>query len=423
MTRTERVALGFAYFFLTMTGYYILKPVRESFFLGEKGFGNLPKAHLLVMTTTFFTVLVYTRLTRKLGVARLVIVANFFFLVCIAAFWATLYRFDSPEIRSSFAWVYYCWVSLFAVFAVTMFWSVVHTIFTSQDGSKCYGIIGAGGTLGALAGGWLTNRLATVVGTENLLLLAMAALSPCLVLGYLLVKQSAAVTARSTGSADSNMEVTPSNQSESIGQRSTFDIFRSSSFLCVLGLIVMLTIVISVFDEYRYGKIIQDNFVGDNDGRTAFFGKIFLWTNCIGLFFSVVLTGWVQSRFGPRPGITMYAVVVLIASIAFLGGSSLELVFYSAVAVQSVAYSIYQWSRELLYTATTAEEKLIAKGFIDTFLFRAGAGTAALSLLAIGKWDLLSNPARQISFIVLPLILTLAALGWWISAEFKRLKA
>ena len=53
------VVIGFAYLFLVMTSYYILKPVRESFFLGEQGYKNLPLAHLLVLAATFFTVILY----------------------------------------------------------------------------------------------------------------------------------------------------------------------------------------------------------------------------------------------------------------------------------------------------------------------------------------------------------------------------
>ena len=141
------------------------------------------------MTSTYFTMLLYTQLIRRLG-PRLLHFANLFFLVCIAGFWITLSQFGTPEVRSSFAWVYYCWVSIFAVFAVTLFWSVVHTIFTSADGSKCYGIIGSGGTLGALSGAWLTKQLAVRMGTENLLLLAAVILAPCLILSHYLIQQS-----------------------------------------------------------------------------------------------------------------------------------------------------------------------------------------------------------------------------------------
>lgn len=80
MSRKGRSALGFSYIFLVMTGYYILKPFRESFFLGEQGYQNLPFAHLLVMGATFLAFLLYTRATRRLGPARLVSAANVFFV-------------------------------------------------------------------------------------------------------------------------------------------------------------------------------------------------------------------------------------------------------------------------------------------------------------------------------------------------------
>jgi len=178
----------------------------------------------------------------------------------------------------------------------------------------------------------------------------------------------------------------------------------------------------------RYGQIITGAFpVEAGDARTVFFANVYFYTNIIGLFFSLVLTGWVQSRFGPAPGMFLYALAVFATAIAFLMQPSVNVVFWSAVCIQSIAYSIHQWSRELLYTVTTAEEKFVAKGVIDTFLFRAGAATAALTLLVaaeIGRSEaapdgLLSGAVTQMSFVTMPLAIVLMGLIWWISRRFK----
>ena len=465
MSRIQRVILGFTYIFLVMTSYYILKPVRESFFLGEKGYRNLPKAHLLVMVVTFVTVLIYTRASRRLGPARLVTVANLFFIVCISGFWFALQATKEPPekpstqpaaianqttsvetdqsknaadktaarqqvdaqtdqqstdentARGQLAWVYFCWVSVFAVFAVTLFWSVIHTVFSTEEGAKSYGIIGAGATTGAMSGGWLTQTFAQRMGTENLLLLAVGLLVPCLLLGRRLAKLSADPTVGKLAGQDDKPESRKP-------RRDVLRIFRHSPYLCVLGLIVLLTVLVSVFDDYRYGEIINRELT-NRDLRTQFYGSLYFQTNLIGLVFSLVLTGPIQARWGPRPGILMFAFVVMASGAIFLVRANQYVVFYSAVALQSVGYSIYQWSRELLYTTTTHEEKFVAKGFIDTFLFRAGAGTAALCLLAAQEWfpSLLDNAVRDISFITLPLAVVLAGLGWWISGQFHAMKA
>lgn len=418
-----KVVLGFAYIFLVMTGYYILKPVRESFFLGEQGYNRLPIAHLLVLAATFVSVIVYTRATRRLGPSKLVTATNLFFITCVVGFWIFLTQVDvstgwQAALRSKMAWVYYCWVSVFAVFAMTLFWSVTHSIFTAEEGSACYGVIGSGATIGAITGGFVTKTWANEIGTENLLLVAAGTLLPCLILGSCLARMAE----RNADSTDEPREPLANSK------RSVIDIFRNSPYLCVMGLIVMLTVVITVFDEYRYNQLISLEFTGRNDARTAFYGHVYFVANMIGLLFSLVITGIVQSIWGPRPGMLLFALLVIVSAIAFLLSPTIDTVFYSVVAMQSVGYSIYQWSRELLYTQTSREEKFIAKGFIDTFMFRVGAGMASLGLLAaaaVGEHEdgLLAKATTQLSYVTIPLGLLLGAMAWWVSGRFKQLKA
>ena len=421
----RKVGFGFGYIFLVMTSYYILKPVRESFFLGEKGYSRLPIAHLMVLAATFVAVIIYTRVARKLGPARLVTAANLFFVTSVLGFWVFLTQVDvstgwQAALRGKMAWVYYCWVSVFSVFAMTLFWSVIHTIFTASDGSKCYGIIGSGATIGAIFGGWITKSLAERIGTENLLLVAAGFLVPCLLLGHQLVRLVPTSSAQ---------EPEASTEQATKKKRSAIEIFRGSPYLCVMALIVMMTVLITVFDEYRYNQLISLEFEGRGDERTAFFGRIYQTANIIGLFFSLVLTGIVQSIWGPRPGMLLFALLVIVSAIAFMVSPTIECVFCSLVALQSVRYSIYQWSRELLYTQTSKEAKFIAKGFIDTFMFRAGAGGAALALILAsrlfpsrGEQGLLSNAAVEISYVTIPLGVVLACLAWWVTGRFYELK-
>lgn len=416
MSRTARVALGFAYFYLVMTGYYILKPVRESFFMGEQGYQNLPVAHLLVMAATFVAVQSYARAARRVPPGTLVFGANLSFLAAIAAFWVVLGPLAHLGwLRGGAAWVYYCWVSVFAVFAVTLFWSLIHAVFDPEEGSKSYGFIGAGGTLGALSGGFLTERLAELVGTENLLLIALVVLSPCVLLGSRLSREG-------RGRRSREAPEKPGAGTQAVSTRTPREIFAASPYLCVLGAIVTLTIVSSVLDEYRYSRVIQETLT-EEDVRTAFYGSIYFATNVVGLFFSLVVTGPVLARFGPRPGILLYCCVVSTCSVLFPFYPVVDTVYWAAVANQSVAYSIYQWSRELCYSVTTSEEKFVAKSFIDTFLFRVGGAVAALGLLATRGSAFQANAETNFSYFVVPIALAIALLGWWISDRFSELRA
>jgi AAA family ATP:ADP antiporter len=69
--------------------------------------------------------------------------------------------------------VFFVWVSVFNLFAVAVFWSFMADLFTSEQGKRLFGFIGAGGTAGSLAGPAVTIGLSVPLGPTNLLIAAI----------------------------------------------------------------------------------------------------------------------------------------------------------------------------------------------------------------------------------------------------------
>src|SRR5262249_12350092 len=65
------------------------------------------------------------------------------------------------------------WVSVFNLFAVAVFWSFMADLFTSEQGKRLFGFIGAGGTAGSLVGPAVTIGLSIPLGPTNLLIAAI----------------------------------------------------------------------------------------------------------------------------------------------------------------------------------------------------------------------------------------------------------
>src|SRR4051812_41467061 len=72
--------------------------------------------------------------------------------------------------------VFFVWISVFNLFAVSVFWSFMADVFSSEQGKRLFGFIAAGGAAGALLGPFLTVSLAGGLGAGNLLLVAAAVL-------------------------------------------------------------------------------------------------------------------------------------------------------------------------------------------------------------------------------------------------------
>ena len=69
--------------------------------------------------------------------------------------------------------VFYVWLSVFNMFVVSVFWAFLADGFAVSQSKRLFGLIAAGGSLGAIVGSWITADLVDVVGRVHLLLFAV----------------------------------------------------------------------------------------------------------------------------------------------------------------------------------------------------------------------------------------------------------
>src|SRR5580658_8045082 len=127
-TPQERAAAlwSFAYFFMLLAGYYVLRPIRDQMGIagGER---NLP----WLFTATFVTLLVvqplYGALVARLPRARFIPIVYHFFVANIVLFWLLLTLKIGTVIVAR---LFYVWVSVFSLFTVAVFWSFMADLFT-----------------------------------------------------------------------------------------------------------------------------------------------------------------------------------------------------------------------------------------------------------------------------------------------------
>src|SRR5204863_1689638 len=92
-----------------------------------------------------------------------------FFVLNIAAFWLLM---TFGVARQEVARVFFVWISVFNLFAVSVFWSFMADLFSSEQGKRLFGFIAAGGSAGALVGPAITIGLVHALGPINLLIVA-----------------------------------------------------------------------------------------------------------------------------------------------------------------------------------------------------------------------------------------------------------
>ena len=113
------LAWSFAYFFCLLAGYYVLRPLRDEMGIAG-GVKNLP----WLFTATFLVMLaavpLFGAIVARLPRARFVPLVYHFFVANIAIFWLLLtFDFEKPLV----ARIFFVWISVFNLFAVSVFWS------------------------------------------------------------------------------------------------------------------------------------------------------------------------------------------------------------------------------------------------------------------------------------------------------------
>ncbi|MES1179776.1 MAG: MFS transporter, partial [Hyphomicrobium sp.] len=175
------VLASFAMFFALLSAYYIIRPVRDEIgvALGQDALHQLFTvvfAVMLVLVPLFG--FVAARFPRRLVLPAIYI----FFAVNLVIFWLVMRASPgNPWALGTF----FVWGSVFNLFVVSLFWSLMSELWAHEEAKRLYGFISAGGTAGALAGPLLTQGLVSFFAPVDLLLVSAALLMAAMGAGLL----------------------------------------------------------------------------------------------------------------------------------------------------------------------------------------------------------------------------------------------
>ena len=401
-TRQERAAAlwSFAYFFMLLAGYYVLRPLRDRMGIAG-GVRTLP----WMFTATFVTLLViqplYGALVAKLPRARFIAVVYHFFAANLALFWLLLTWKVAPVIVAR---VFFVWVSVFSLFAVAVFWSFMADLFDSEQGKRLFGFIGAGGTAGSLLGPVITIGLSGPLGPVNLLIVAIALLELAVFCVHRL-ERAAGVhqgprpePSRVGGSAFAGLS----------------ELFRSPYLLGVGAWVSLLSFGATIL--YLEQANIVAATVHGAGAQTRIFASIDLAVGLLSLATQVFATGQLLNRFGAGAAAGALPAVYVVGFAALALAPSLIVVAGVQIAQRWMNFAIANPARQVFYTVVSREQKYKAKNVIDVVVYR---GSDALYGWIFGSLEGVGLKIPAIALCALPV-----AAGWLVlSAALGRTQA
>ena len=358
---------SFAYFFCLLASYYILRPLRD-----EMGVAGGVRNLQWLFTGTFLAMLaavpLYGALVARVRRRWFIPLVYHFFVANLAIFWILL-ALDIE--RQNVARVFFIWISVFNLFAVSVFWSFMADVYSSEQAKRLYGFIAAGGSAGALAGPAITIGLVKAMGVVNLIFVAAVLLEiAVLCASRLEIKQAVPKKEQKIGGGAID---------------GLLMVVRSPYIAGIMCWVATLSIV-ATFLYFEQAAIVAAT-SDDPAVRTRIFATVDLVVGLLTLVVQLVATGKLIERFGVGPALALLPLVFAVGFV-FLGAWPVLAVVIAFQALQRTAnFAISNPAREALFPVLHRDEKYKAKNVIDTVVPRgadAAGGWLVAGLRAIG---------------------------------------
>jgi AAA family ATP:ADP antiporter len=380
------VAWSFAYFFCLLASYYVLRPLRDEMGIAG-GVRNLP----WLFTATFLVMLAavpaFGALVARLSRRVFIPIVYHFFAANIVLFWLAL---DSSLDRAVVARVFFVWISVFNLFAVSVFWSFMADVFSSEQGKRLFGFIAAGGSAGALLGPMVTVAIVGVIGPANLLIVAAVLLEAAVFCAQRLEfaerAQDPAAESRIGG-----------------GWLAGLAMVVRSPYLAGIALWVFLLSLTGTFLYLQQADIVS-HASSDPAVRTRIFATIDLTVGVLTILVQFLATGRLLERFGVGRA-AAFLPLVFALGFGVLGAMPVLAVVVAFQALQRTAnFALSNPALQLFYTVLGREEKYKAKNVIDLVVFR---GSDALTSATFSALRGLGLDAATLCLATVPV-----AVGW-----------
>jgi AAA family ATP:ADP antiporter len=399
------------YFFLLLAAYFVIRPIRDEMGVAG-GVRNLPWLYLgtltgMLLIHPFFTALV-SRLPRRLFIP----LSYTFFAVNLIAFWLLFVSLS----EGAGIWtgrVFFVWTSVFNLFVVSIFWSLMADLFRPSQAKRLFGFVAVGGTIGAVVGSSVTAFLAARVGPANLLLVSA---------GILVVAMTTARRLMVTverNRVDDDPRRPPTAQIEQPVGGGVFDgirtVFSSGYLLGIVGYMLLYTVTATIL-YFQQAEIVQASFA-DRAARTVFFARVDLAVNGLTAITQIFFTGRIVRRIGVALALATLPLVCVLGFVAVGITPTLVAIAVFQVLRRSSNYAIARPCREMLYTVIPRDAKYKAKNFIDTFVYRFGDQVGAWSYTGLGALGL---GAAAISMVAAPLAGVWLVVGLWLGRQQQK---
>ena len=346
--------LSFVFIFLLMLAYNMLKPVRDAL---APEWSDVELARLWTINFVFSTIAVslYGFAISRFKLKNVIPGVYAFFGASFVLFYVGASALsDSALINKAF----YVWLSLFSLFHVSVFWSLMADLFTREQAPRLFAFIASGASIGTIAGASITLILAKKIGTLNLML--VAALILVAIIPLITILRSSVSDAAAGSNQESSISGNPF---------AGFRQFVTNPYLLGIAFFIFLYTFIGSFVYFEMKNLMADN---SRDENAAIWAGINLTVNAFAIGTAMFATGRITKAVGLGKTLAMVPLLVAIALLAVFSSPALAVIIVAWVVLKAGNYSITRPGREMLYTTVSREDRFKTKQVIDIVVYRGG---------------------------------------------------
>ena len=390
--------LGSLLFFLVLSSWYTLRPVRN-----EMAVANVDELPYLLAAGALAMLLInplYSWIASRSNLKRIILFCYSFLIFNLMLFllsWRSFGLGDSLWLGR----IFYVWCNVYSFFVVSLFWVVIINLYRDSRKRSFYGFIMAGGSLGAMFGSEISKRFSSSFDELGLELFSVSAalfLFLAMILALYMLSISKKDHTIDTGNAGGG----------------SFDSIKNSLKITEVRNIATYVWIWTALMTIQWITAINivEDWSQDSEQRLRFFATIEQVISPLTLIVQLFFTNLIIKKIGIKNILLSYGILFCIAFMMYGLIPSIFSVGIVTVLLRVFEYGINKPTRETIFSTFEKNDRYKSTVFIDTFISRFG-DLSGSGFIAIGK--LTSIAANSFPLIAIPIAGFLSILGIRIS--------
>ncbi len=392
--------LGSLLFFLVLSSWYTLRPVRN-----EMAVANEDELPYLLAVGALAMLLInplYSWIASRSNLKKIILFCYSFLIFNLMLFllsWRSFGLGDSLWLGR----IFYVWCNVYSFFVVSLFWVVIINLYRDSRKRSFYGFIMAGGSLGAMFGSEISKRFSSSFDELGLELFSVSAAL------FLFLAMILALYMLSISKKDHTIDIGNAGGG-------SFDSIKNSLKITEVRNIatyVWIWTALMTIQWITAINIIED-WSQNSEQRLRFFATIEQVISPLTLIVQLFFTNLIIKKIGIKNILLSYGILFCIAFMMYGLIPSILSVGIVTVFLRVFEYGINKPTRETIFSTFEKNDRYKSTVFIDTFISRFG-DLSGSGFIAIGK--LTSIAANSFPLIAIPIAGFLSILGIRISKK------